>query len=194
MPMHRRAELPRPVRFGDGSLATKEREINMTVHIRRGAQLRFIVAMIAGMLVLMPARAQAAPLRGVFAGSFDVSVLAGSFTGNGDGHATFVGRSAFDMGLTLAPSPVSPLCREVAGPLVLTTTSGDVLVVAITGEICLDQNANSISGEGLIEIVTGTGRFATASGTGTFSLEAQLDDSGVAGLYEFFIEGDITRR
>jgi hypothetical protein len=163
----------------------------MRLHIGRGARLGFIAVVVTGMLVLMPAQAQAAPFRGVFDGSFDVSPAAGTFSGNGDGHATVVGRSTFDMELALAPSPVSPLCRDVSGVLVLTTPSGDLLVMRITGESCLDQNANTISGEGSFEIVAGTGRFATASGTGTISLEAHLNDSGVAGLYEFVISGVI---
>src|SRR5438445_1638047 len=165
----------------------------MRLHIRPNAQLGFIVAVLAGVLAPMPAAAQI-PLNGSFDGVFSVSLSAARFTGSGVGHATYLGRSTFDMDLVLAPSPVSPLCREIAGDLILTSPSGGELFMSMIGTICLDPNTGIISGEGLIEIVGGTGRFPTASGSGTFSLLAHLDDSGVAGTIEDFqIVGRIER-
>ena len=177
----------------------------MTLHIRRNAQLGFIAALICGSLAFLPATVRAdPPVNGFLIGNFAVSPSAGTFTGTGSSHPSYVGRATFDLDLVMTPVPGEPLCRGVAGDLIFTTPSGDELFVHVAspdevgtpgiGTICLDPNSGIILGiEIPAEVRGGTGRFATASGRGFFGILGQLDDSGAAGSLTIHIDLDITR-
>ena len=86
----------------------------MTLQIRRGAQLGFIAAVLAGLLAPVPAAAQS--VLGGLSGPFSYSLAEGWVTGSGEhGHLTFVGRTSWEMSLALAPAPGEPLSRDATG-------------------------------------------------------------------------------
>ena len=162
--------------------------------LRRTLLLFFVLA---GMFAPAPAVAQDHEFNTrTSAGSFGLSLSDATFRAAGMGTGTFVGRYMYEMELTLAPSPVSPLAREVSGNLICTDMGGSQLYITVAGTIQYDPNARTIVNGSLTrcEVVGGTRRFATATGSGTFSLLANVDDSGVDGDLAFGVAVTMTLR
>jgi hypothetical protein len=126
----------------------------------------------------------AVPFEASYSGT--ASVSAGRASSIAFGEATHLGNSSETISVAL--TPVSPLCQTNVGTGVLIAADGDQLFVAASGMTCFDPSTRLVDLTVTQTIIGGTGRFAGASGTLTVSGTA----NPATGTLTYTLEGTLS--